>query len=74
MDAGERLSEKQNRALLARDTNPCDLSQKSHTHFFFFFFSGLSTPAEGARCGVPLLQVWELPLGSKVLRWEAQRN
>lgn len=46
----EGLSGKRNRTLLARDSNTCDLSQKSHTHCNCKpFFSGLSTPA-GLRC------------------------
>lgn len=72
MDAGEGLPEKQNRALGLGIPTPV-IYLRNHT-FFFFFFSGLSPPAAGARCGVPLLQGWELPLGSKVLGWEAQRN
>lgn len=53
---GEDLSEKQNRALLARDTNTCDLSQKSL--FFLSFFFWLEHSCGGACCGVPLLQMW----------------
>lgn len=72
--AGEGLSEKQNRALLARPTPVIYL--RNHTLFFFFLFpfSGLSAPAEGPAVASHCFRCGELPLGSKVLRWKAPRN
>lgn len=61
------LSGTQNRALLARDSNTCDLSQKSHTRCNCkAFFSGLSTRAEGPAVALHhLFQVWAVPSGFK---------